>query len=138
MQVRRYPHRHHHKPLYEVSLPHHLVSIVIAVGIAIGVTALLIHFIRPNNVFDINRISLREVVLGMFNTLYRMAAAFILALVLSIPVALFIASTPRIQRILLPIADILQSVPVLAFFPVVAAFFIARNAFELAAGGWKR
>jgi NitT/TauT family transport system permease protein len=61
-----------------------------------------------------------------------MALAFIVSLVVSIPLAFFMAGTPRRQRILLPIADILQSVPVLAFFPVLAAFFVAYNAFELA------
>lgn len=57
---------------------------------------------------------------------------FLASLAVAVPLALFIASTPRIQRIFLPIADILQSVPVLAFFPVVVAFFVAHNAFELA------
>jgi len=132
MKVRRYPHPHH-KPLYEAPLSHHLVSIAATIGFAIGLTALLVHFVHPNNAFDINRISFREIMFGTLDTFYRMALAFILSLVVSIPLALFIASTPRRQRILLPIADILQSVPVLAFFPVLAAFFVANNAFELAA-----
>jgi len=46
---------------------------------------------------------------------------------------MFIARTPLSQKILLPIADILQSVPVLAFFPVVIVFFTKYHAFELAA-----
>jgi NitT/TauT family transport system permease protein len=132
MKIRRYP-RIPHKPLYEVSLPHHLISIAVAIGLAVGLAALLAHFAYPHNTFDINRISFGDIALGTLNTFYRMALAFILSLIVSVPLALFIASTPRIQRIFLPIADILQSVPVLAFFPVVVAFFVARNAFELAA-----
>jgi len=61
-----------------------------------------------------------------------MALAFIVSLIVALPMAMLIASTPRLQSVLLPIADILQSVPALAFFPVVVAFFVARNAFELA------
>src|SRR5580658_4339502 len=94
---------------------------------------MLIHFVHPQNAFDMNRVSFRVVAMGTLDTFYRMALAFMFALVISIPLALFIASTPQLQRILLPIADILQSVPALAFFPVVVAFFVARNAFELAA-----
>ncbi len=132
MKVTRYPH-HHHKPLYQVSLSHHLVSIAVAVGLSISLAALLIHFAYPRNSFDINRISFADIALGTLNTFYRMAFAFILSLIVAIPLSLFISSTPRLQRVLLPIADILQSIPVLAFFPVVAAFFVANNAFELAA-----
>jgi hypothetical protein len=132
VKIRRYPH-HHHKPLYEVTLSGHLVSIAAAIGLAIGLTALLVHFVHPHNSFDINRISFGDISRGTLNTLYRMALAFILSLIVSVPLALFMASTPRRQRILLPVADILQSVPVLAFFPVVALFFVANNAFELAA-----
>jgi len=130
--VRRYPH-HHHKPLYETTLSRHLISIAAAIGVAIGLTALLIHFVYPHNSFDISRISFSDISRGTLNTFYRMALAFILALIVAVPLALFMASTPRLQRILLPIADILQSIPVLAFFPVIAAFFVAKNAFELAA-----
>jgi NitT/TauT family transport system permease protein len=131
VKVIRYP--HHQRPLYETTLSRYLVSIAAATGLAIGLAALLVHFAYPHNSFDINRISFRVILLGTINTFYRMALAFILSLVVSVPLALFMASTPRRQRILLPIADILQSVPVLAFFPVVAAFFVANNAFELAA-----
>ena len=132
MKVRRYPH-HHHKPLYETTLSHHLLSIAVATGLTIGFAALLVHFVHPHNAFDISRVSFGDISRGTLNTFYRMALAFILSLAVSVPLALFMAGTPRRQRILLPIADILQSVPVLAFFPVVAAFFVANNAFELAA-----
>jgi len=132
VKVRRYPH-YHHKPLYETTLSHYLVSIAVATGLAMGLTALLVHFVHPHNSFDINRISFGVILQGTLNTFYRMALAFILSLIVSVPLALFIASTPRIQTIFLPIADILQSVPALAFFPVVVTFFVAKNAFELAA-----
>lgn len=132
MKVRRYPH-HHHKSLYEVTFSHHLGSIAATIGLAIGLTAPLVHFVHPHNSFDINRISFGDIALATLNTFCRMALSFILSLIVSVPLALFMAGTPGRQRVLLPIADILQSVPVLAFFPVVAAFFVANNAFELAA-----
>jgi ABC-type nitrate/sulfonate/bicarbonate transport system permease component len=131
-RVVRYPH-HRHKPLYDIPLSHHLISGLAALGIALGCTTLLLHFVYPQNAFDINRIAFREIALGALNTLCRLVLAFFLALVVAVPLALFIASTPRTQRILLPLVDVFQSIPVLAFFPVVAVFFVAHHAFELAA-----
>lgn len=132
MELTRYPH-YHHKPIYQVTLQSHLASLAIAIGVAIGLAALLAHFVHPHNSFDINRISLGDIVVGTLNSFFRMMFAFILSLVVSIPLAILMASTPRRQRIFLPIADIMQSVPVLAFFPVLAIFFVANNALELAA-----
>jgi NitT/TauT family transport system permease protein len=131
-RVVRYPH-HRHKPLYDIPLSHHLISGLVALGIALSCTTLLLHFVYPQNAFDINRIAFREIALGALNTLCRLALAFFLALVVAVPLALFIASTPRTQRILLPLVDVFQSIPVLAFFPVVAVFFVAHHTFELAA-----
>jgi len=134
MKITRYPHHHHRlRPLYETTLVRHLGATVIATGVALAFAALMVHFANPQNTFDINRISLREVTVASFNTFARMLFAFALSLAAAVPLALFIASTAQLQRVLLPIADILQSVPVLAFFPVVAAFFVAYHAFELAA-----
>jgi len=84
MKIRRYP-RIPHKPLYEVSLPHHLISIAVAIGLAVGLAALLAHFAYPHNTFDINRISFGDIALGTLNTFYRMALAFILSLIVSVP-----------------------------------------------------
>jgi hypothetical protein len=80
MKIRRYPHIPR-KPLYEVSLPHHLASIATSIGLA----ALLDHFAYPHNTFDINRISFGDIALGTLNTFYRMALAFILSLIVSVP-----------------------------------------------------
>jgi len=133
VKVKRYPHHRLHWLAYEQTLSHHLVSVAVAAVLAVGLAAMLLHFAHPQNAFDINRISFREVAVGTLNTFDRMMVAFILSLIVSVPLALFMGSTPQLQRILLPIADILQSVPVLAFFPVVAAFFITYHAYEWAA-----
>jgi NitT/TauT family transport system permease protein len=131
MGIQRYQHRPH--ILYQTTLPHYVASIAIAVGLAAALTVLLLHFTNPRNVFDINRISLGDILTATTNTFLRMFVAYLASLAVSIPLALLIASTPRVQSVLLPIADILQSVPVLAFFPVVVVFFTAYHAFEVAA-----
>jgi len=131
VKVRRY----HHRPylLYQTTLGHHLVSIGIALALVVVITLLLLHFANPRNSFDINRISVGDILAATINTFFRMFVAYIASLLVSVPLALLVSSTPRAQRILLPIADVLQSVPVLAFFPVVVVIFTANHAFELAA-----
>jgi len=110
-----------------------MVSLAAAVTVAVVLTVLLLHFANPRNAFDINRISISDIVAATANTFFRMLVAYIGSLAIAVPLGLLIASTPQVQRVLLPIADILQSVPVLAFFPVVVVFFTTYRAFEAAA-----
>jgi len=119
--------------LYETTPGHHLLSVGIVIALLVVITVLVLHFVNPRNSFDINRISFGDILTATANTFFRMFLAYLLSLAISVPLALLIASTPLTQRILLPVADILQSVPVLAFFPVVVVFFTAYHAFELAA-----
>lgn len=55
----------------------------------------------------------------------RMAAAYLLSLGFSLVYAYLAAFNARWERILIPILDILQSIPVLSFLPVVLEAFIA-------------
>ena len=131
LKVRRY--RRHPQLLYETPLWRHLTAVIVVVALVAITAIVLLHFANPRNTFDINKISLSDILVGTINTFFRMFVAYAVSLLVSIPLALLIASTPRAQRVLLPVADVLQSVPVLAFFPVVVVFFTAYRAFELAA-----
>ncbi len=57
-------------------------------------------------------------------TFLRLLLAYVFAIVLSIPLSLLITRNQTLERILLPLFDILQSVPVLAFFPVIILIFV--------------
>ena len=110
------------------------MSTILAVTIGIVVVVLLVlHFANPSNKFDINQISAQTLLTAAINTFLRLFAAYVLSLVFSIPLALLIVCTPRVQGVLLPVSDVLQSIPVLAFFPVVIVFFTASHQFEAAA-----
>lgn len=63
----------------------------------------------------------------------RLIVAYGLALVLSLPLALLINRSAWTERVLLPAFDVLQSVPVLAFFPVIILFFVHHHFLEGAA-----
>ncbi|MBI5530724.1 MAG: ABC transporter permease subunit [Candidatus Doudnabacteria bacterium] len=66
-------------------------------------------------------------------TFARLLLAYVLALLIAIPLALLINYSPKIERILFPLFDVIQSVPVLAFFPVVILFFVHYNFYNGAA-----
>ena len=119
--------------LAQTAPSHYLAAIGIVVAFAIALTTLTIHFANLKNSFDLTHLSFGEILIAALNTFCRMFAAYVLSLTIAIPLALGIAGTPLAQRIFLPIADVLQSVPVLAFFPIVVAFFAAYRLFELAA-----
>ncbi|MDA8194772.1 MAG: ABC transporter permease subunit [Thermaerobacter sp.] len=55
----------------------------------------------------------------------RMAAAYAIALLFALSYAYAAAYNPKARRILIPLLDILQSVPILSFLPVVLLAFIA-------------
>lgn len=62
-----------------------------------------------------------------FVTFTRLLIAYAFAVVLAVPLALLISHNERAEKILLPLFDVIQSVPVLAFFPAVILFFVHYN-----------
>lgn len=62
-----------------------------------------------------------------FRTLLRIFCALFLSIVIGIPVGLGIAMNKRFGAIALPIVDVLQSAPVLAYVPPLLFFFGASN-----------
>lgn len=92
-----------------------------------------IRILYPQSKFDINQISVLDIAVATFNTLFRLVFAYFAALVVSIPLALIITHNQKLEKFLLPAFDILQSVPVLAFFPIVVVAFVKANFLEGAA-----
>lgn len=130
-KIRHYHHHYHFS--YQTTIKRHFVSII---GVTVSVVILIfliLHFANPTNIFDINQISFTDIFLATVNTLVRLLVAYALALLFSIPLALLITSTAKVEKILLPVFDVVQSIPVLAFFPIVVVFFTANHAFEPAA-----
>jgi NitT/TauT family transport system permease protein len=57
-------------------------------------------------------------------SLLRLFGAYVLALVVGIPLGLLAESNRHVEAALLPVFDVLESMPVLAFFPVIILFFV--------------
>ena len=66
-------------------------------------------------------------------TFLRLAVAYSLALACSLPLAIAVTRNKLAERIFLPLFDIMQSLPVLAFFPVIVVFFVHYGWYDLAA-----
>ncbi len=130
MAVRHYHHHYHFS--YLTSKKRHFSSVLIVIAVITLIILTVLHVLSPQQGINLNQISWEMVVFATFNTLFRLLISYFLSLVLSIPIALLITKSERTERFLLPIADIIQSVPVLAFFPVVVVFFIKFNAQESA------
>jgi NitT/TauT family transport system permease protein len=125
------PHINHHRhPGYSYSLRprQRLYNIV-----GIPVLALVIAAVIINPIEHSAKISISQLVGALGLSIIRLMAAYLLALALSLPLALLINRSSLTERIFLPAFDILQSVPVLAFFPVVIIFFVQYNFLEGAA-----
>lgn len=63
----------------------------------------------------------------------RLSLAYALSLLCGIPLALLAVRNRRFESILLPIYDVLESMPILAFFPIIILFFVKNDWLEGAA-----
>jgi NitT/TauT family transport system permease protein len=66
-------------------------------------------------------------------TLLRIVTAYIFSVIIAVPLALWITKSERGEKIFLPVVDVLESIPILAFFPVIILIFIKGNFLEGAA-----
>ncbi|MCD6107089.1 MAG: ABC transporter permease subunit [Caldisericaceae bacterium] len=73
----------------------------------------------------ISTLSVKHLPSYALRSLFRMTCAYLLALLFSVLYGFAAATSERRARIMLPVLDIFQSVPILAFFPAAIFFFIA-------------
>jgi NitT/TauT family transport system permease protein len=66
-------------------------------------------------------------------SLLRLFIAYVLSMLIGIPLGLLAERDKRIESFLLPVYDVLESIPVLAFFPVIILFFVRSGFLEGAA-----
>lgn len=103
---------------YQVALQLFLILLLIGV-----VYAFYKRQISISNYIEDLRVTLLPYYL--FRSLVRMFAAYLFSLVFSFAYGYLAATSVRREAVMIPILDILQSVPILGFFPVAIAFFIS-------------
>ncbi len=94
-----------------------LILLVLAILIYIGVR-LAVSAPEALNGPDI-KLSVRALPYYALLSVGRMLAAYVLSMLFSLVYGNLAANNPHLERILLPILDVLQSVPILSFLPVV-------------------
>ncbi len=128
-------HYHHHYHFsYITSFKRHFLLLGLLLLIIVIILLFIFHSIAPaRQLINPSQLSITDLISASLATMYRLSVAYIISLILSIPLALVITSSPKAERFLLPFFDILQSVPTLAFFPIIVLFFIKVNFFDGAA-----
>jgi len=118
-------HYHRHMSIsYPVSVRQRLYSLILTPVIVLVLVFVVVQLLGKEVVHGGPEISIGYISIALLTTFGRLVVSYFLALMLAIPLALLINKSPKAERILLPLFDIMQSVPVLAFFPVVILFFV--------------
>ncbi len=117
-------HNSRHRFSYPISLGERVYSTLVGPLLAVALTVIALKLLSFSPVGNFSGISFNDLITATGLTLYRLFVAYILAVALAIPLALFATSSDVTEKIFLPAFDILESVPILAFFPVILLFFI--------------
>lgn len=122
----RHIHRYHGHISYSfaASNQQRLYSFVIVPILLIIAAFFALAWFGDNGIAQQPDINFRMVALALLLTSARLFLAYLIACLLALPIALLIVSRPWVEKLLLPLFDILESVPVLAFFPVIIITFI--------------
>src|SRR5471030_2939450 len=104
---------------------------VLAFIVVIGLIAFLGETSRglfaPLSQLDVMPLSLDPIHLPEYaaRTTFRMLAGLVLSLLFTFTYATWAAKSARAEKLLVPILDILQSVPILGFIPITVVFFMS-------------
>jgi len=108
---------------YPHSLVQRLYSLVLGPLFIVALVFLLVNVLPPAAVPHAS-IPLSTILLATLHTFIRLAIAYVLAVAVAVPLALLATSSHTIEEFLLPVFDILESVPILALFPVFVVLFL--------------
>jgi NitT/TauT family transport system permease protein len=124
-QSKHIHHYHRHMSVsYPVSVRQRLYSFIFIPVAALVVVFFVISRLGAKNLPLEQTVTWGYLISAVFVTFGRLVVAYALSLVLAIPLALLINKSPKAEKVLFPLFDVIQSVPVLAFFPVVILFFV--------------
>jgi NitT/TauT family transport system permease protein len=76
---------------------------------------------------------LGTLLLALGASLLRLFGAYLLSMLIGVPLGILAESDHRVEAVLLPVYDVLESLPVLAFFPIIILFFLKSDWLEGAA-----
>ena len=104
-----------------------VLAFIVVIGLIVFLGETSRGLFAPLSQLDVTPLSLDPVHLPEYaaRTTFRMIAGLFLSLVFTLTYATWAAKSERAGKILVPILDILQSVPILGFISVTAVFFLS-------------
>lgn len=103
-------------------------------GIALPITLVLAAcFFTTGALFPAYSAAFTTLLAALGASLVRLLVAYLLSLLIGIPLGLLAERNHRLESILLPFYDVMESIPVLAFFPIIILFFVHSGFLEGAA-----
>ncbi|MGL5574928.1 MAG: ABC transporter permease [Sarcina sp.] len=96
-----------------------IIFLVIAAGLYLALTPAIHGHITPTDIGSTISLKLSDIPMYMLKSVGRMTAAYILSIIFTLIYGHIAAHNKRAERIMIPILDILQSIPVLSFLPAV-------------------
>ena len=103
------------------------IAIIVVVGLVVFLAEASRGLLQPLTILQAEPLSLDPRMLPEYaaRTTLRMFAALLLSLVFTLTYATWAARSERAGKLLIPILDILQSVPILGFVSITVAFFLS-------------
>jgi NitT/TauT family transport system permease protein len=118
-------HVHHHYIRYPVTAGERFWAIFFGPLIVIALVYFFFHFFPSLSATETGEsLSLDTILLAALCTCLRLFAAYVLAVIVAAPLALAVTANSKLESVLLPVFDVLESVPILALFPVIILAFI--------------
>jgi NitT/TauT family transport system permease protein len=115
--------RHHAYAMrYPVSLSERIYTFVIGPFVVVAVLFVLFKFV-PHAPVAGSVPTIATILLATGYTLVRLAVAYVFAVIVAIPIALLIERNRTFETILLPLFDVLESIPNLAVLPALVVLF---------------
>lgn len=116
--IRRARHR------YPLPLHQRVYTYLLAPLVVVAVVYVFVHFFPFVHVSSKASESFEMVLIATVYTMARLFIAYVLAILIAVPLSILATTNRVVEAILLPAFDILESVPILALFPVVIMVFI--------------
>ncbi len=117
--------KRHHGHAYPVSIGERLYTIWIGPLFVLALIFLLFKLFPQ--VPTGSTLTFQTVLVATVFTFVRIAIAYVFAIVIAVPLAILVTHNAKVEAVLLPVFDVLQSVPILALFPVVILLFVQFN-----------
>ncbi|MGL4655298.1 MAG: ABC transporter permease [Sarcina sp.] len=96
-----------------------IIFLVIAAGLYLALTPAIHGHVTATNVGSTISLKISDIPMYMLKSVGRMTGAYILSIIFTLIYGHIAAHNKRAERVMIPILDILQSIPVLSFLPAV-------------------